>query len=124
MTRVIHHPRYASRDEVVEDDGADYVAEVHSANVAERIVWLIAGIIETILALRFIFALLGANPANSFAHFIYNVSHPFVAPFFNLFNYNYVDSGVGRFEIFTLVAMLVYGLIAALIARLVSINRP
>jgi hypothetical protein len=121
MTRVIHQP-YTGQQEVVEDDN-DYVA-AHPANIAARIVWLIAGIIETILALRFIFALFGANPNNAFAQFIYNVSHPFVAPFFNLFNYNYVDSGVGRFEIFTLVAMVVYGLVAALIARLVSVNRP
>ena len=120
MTRVIHHPTYSTNREIVEDDATT----AHPANIAARIVWLIAGIIETILALRFIFALLGANPNNAFASFIYDVSRPFVAPFFNLFNYNYVDSGVGRFEIFTLVAMLVYGLIAALIARLVSINRP
>jgi YggT family protein len=123
MARVIHHPRVSSRDEVVEDD-ADYIERAHTANVASRVVWLIAGIIETFLALRFIFALFGANPDNAFARFIYSVSRPFVAPFFNLFNYNYVDNGLGRVEIFTLVAILVYALFAMLIARLVSVNRP
>jgi uncharacterized protein YggT (Ycf19 family) len=123
MARVIHHPRYSSRDEVVEDD-ADYVEGTHAANVAARVVWLIAGVIETFLALRFIFAFFGANPNNAFAQFVYNVSHPFVAPFFNLFNYNYINNGIGRVEIFTLVAILFYGIIAALIARLVSVNRP
>jgi hypothetical protein len=123
MVRVVHHPNTVTSSEIVEDN-TDYAAKAHTANVAERIVWLIAGTIETILALRFVFAMLGANPANSFAQFIYNVSHPFVAPFFNLFNYNYIDNGVGRVEIFTLIAILFYGLIAALIARLVSVNRP
>jgi hypothetical protein len=123
MVRVIHHPNTVTSSEIVEDN-TDYAAKAHTANVAERIVWLIAGTIETILALRFVFAMLGANPANSFAQFIYSVSHPFVAPFFNLFNYNYIDNGVGRVEIFTLIAILFYGLIAALIARLVSVNRP
>jgi hypothetical protein len=123
MVRVVHHPNTVTSSEIVEDN-TDYAAKAHTANVAERIVWLIAGTIETILALRFVFAMLGANPANSFAQFIYSVSHPFVAPFFNLFNYNYIDNGVGRVEIFTLIAILFYGLIAALIARLVSVNRP
>lgn len=121
MARVIHHPRYGKR-EVVEND-TDYIERDHRANVAERVVWLIAGIILTLLAFRFVFALLGANPDNALASFIYNTSHPFVTPFFNLFNYNYIDNGIGRFEVFTLVAILVYGVIAAGIARLVSINR-
>jgi hypothetical protein len=123
MARVIHHPRVAANREIVEDD-TDYVEQAHAANVAERIVWLIAGVIIAILSLRFIFALFGANPNNALAQFIYNVSHPFVVPFFNLFNYKYIDDGVGRIEIFTLVAVLIYAAVAALIARLVSINRP
>jgi hypothetical protein len=101
------------------------VERAHRANVAERIVWFIAGVLLVLLGMRFVFALLGANPNNWLASFVYNVTHPFVAPFFGLFNYNYVAvSGVGRFETFTLVAMVVYALIAWGIARLVSIRRP
>jgi YggT family protein len=96
----------------------------HQANVVGRIVWLVAGAIIMLLAFRFILALLGANPDNSFANFIYTASHPFVVPFFNLFNYNYIDDGIGRFEIFTLIAILVYGTIAAGLARLATLNRP
>ena len=121
MARVIHHPRVSSQ-EVIEDD-ASYIERDHTANVAERIVWLIAGVILTLLAFRFVFALLGANPNSGITQFVYNVSHPFVAPFFNLFNYNYVDNGIGRVEIFTIVAMLFYWIVAAIIARFVSINR-
>jgi uncharacterized protein YggT (Ycf19 family) len=124
MPRVIHHPGYATRDEEIVEDDAGYPAGAHTANVAARIVWLLAAIIETLLLFRFVFAMFGANPANNLTQFIYSASRPFVAPFFNLFNYNYVDNGVGRIEIFTIVAMLVYGIIAAIIARLVSINRP
>jgi hypothetical protein len=100
------------------------VEREHTANVAERVVWLIAGVIITLLAFRFIFALLGANPANGIVNFVYDTSHPFVAPFFNMFSYNFIDNGVGRFELFTLIAIAIYGVIAAGIARLVSINRP
>jgi hypothetical protein len=123
--RAIHPThRVDTVDDVAYDDGPDYVAASHTANVAERIVWLVAGLILVLLAFRFVFALFGANPGNAFASFIYNTSHPFVTPFFNIFKYNYVDNGVGRFEVFTLIAMAVYAVIAAVIARVVTLNRP
>jgi hypothetical protein len=74
-----------------------------------------------LLAFRFVLAALGANPNNGFADFIYSASHPLVAPFFNLFGYN-LDLGVARFEIYTLVAMAVYWVIAWGIARLVTLT--
>ena len=40
------------------------------SSVAARVVWLITGILLTILAFRFVFILLGANRANGFADFI------------------------------------------------------
>ncbi len=44
-------------------------------NLIASIISLIGGIIVTLLGLRFVLALLGANPANAFASFIYNTSH-------------------------------------------------
>jgi hypothetical protein len=110
-------------DNTVRQVNDPVVEREHSANVAERVVWLVAGLLLTLLALRFIFALLGANPSNGLANFVYSVTHPFVSPFFNLFSYNYTN-GVSRFETYTLVAMLIYGLIAWGIARLVTLRRP
>ena len=91
-------------------------------NVLGQIIWFVAGIILILLAFRFILALLGANPGNAFANFIYDTSHPFVAPFFGLFNYNNVNLGVGHFEVYTLIAMLVYGAIAWGLSALVNIG--
>jgi uncharacterized protein YggT (Ycf19 family) len=90
---------------------------------AKRIIWFIADVILILLAFRFVLALLGANPSNAFANFIYNVSHPFVAPFFSLFSYKQ-QFGVSRFETYTLVAMLVYLVIAWGLTRLIDIGRP
>ena len=98
------------------------VAE-HRNSVAERVVWFIAGILLILLGFRFVLALLGANPTNSFANFIYKTSHPFVAPFFSLFNYHNYVYGTSHFEVYTLVAMVFYALVAWGIARLVTINR-
>lgn len=98
------------------------VARPSGATVAERVIWYIAGVLLVLLAFRFALALLGANPNNAFADFIYDTSHPFVAPFFSLFGYD-LQYGVSRFEIFTLVAMGVYAVVAWGLARLVTLNR-
>ena len=113
-------PEAVRTTEVVEDPVDPRV--VDTPNLAARIVWYIAGVLLALLAIRFILALLGANRANGFANFIYTTSHPFVAPFFSLFNYD-LRYNVAHFESYTLVAMAVYALVAYGIAKLVTINR-
>lgn len=110
------------RTDTVGDDGVQAVDE-HSQNVAERVIWFVAGILLVLLAFRFIFSLLGANTTNGIANFVYTTSHPFVAPFFGLFSYNNIDYGVSRFEVYTLVAMLFYGVVAWGLTALVNISR-
>ncbi|MDB5164846.1 MAG: Membrane protein involved in colicin uptake [Candidatus Saccharibacteria bacterium] len=101
---------------------ATRTTKVTGSTLAARIIWYIAGVILVLLAFRFILTLLGANQNNGFADFIYGVSHPFVAPFFGLFGYN-LQYGVSRFETYTLVAMLVYAIVAWGLARLATINQ-
>ncbi len=93
----------------------------YGMNLAARIISFVGGVILALLAVRFLLILLGANPANGFANFIYSVSHPLVSPFFGLFNYEQT-LGTKHFEIATLVAMLVYGLVMALLIRLVTLG--
>lgn len=88
----------------------------------EMIIYYILGLLEGLLAIRFVLSLLGANQNNGFAQFIYNLTYPFVAPFFGLFGYTF-QYGVARFEFETLVAMAIYALIGYAIARLLSIGR-
>ncbi len=95
----------------------------HKNNVVVRIIWFIAGVLLVLLGFRFILSLLGANITNSFANFIYNTSHPFVSPFFSLFNYHEPVYGVSHFETYTLIAMIVYAIIAWGIVKLVQINQ-
>jgi hypothetical protein len=95
---------------------------IRTQTVISRVIWYVAGVLLVLLGLRFVFALLGANPSNGFANFIYSASHPFVSPFFTLFGYS-IHYGVSRFEIFTLVAMAIYALIAYGLSKLVTITR-
>lgn len=87
-----------------------------------NVIWFICGVILVLLTFRFLLALLGANQGNWFAHFIYSTSYPFVAPFFGLFSYDY-RYGVSKFETYTLVAMVVYIVIAWILTALVNLNR-
>lgn len=117
-----------TREEHSEDDvhdvGDNAPAMTNQAVTIARAIWFLAGLLLLLLAFRFILALLGANPANGFANFIYTVSHPFVEPFFTLFRYN-LQYGVSRFEVFTLVAMAVYAAIAWALSSLVALaSRP
>lgn len=75
-----------------------------------HVIYYILGVLEVIMLLRFLFRLLDANPSNSFVSFLYSLSYVFVAPFEGIFT----DPHVGRvvLEITTLIAMLIYALVA------------
>lgn len=81
-----------------------------------QIVWYILWLLEALLAFRFVLKLLDANPAAGFTSFIYTLSSPFVAPFLAVFPSTHVQGSI--FEWTTLLAMLVYWLIATAIVRL------
>lgn len=122
----IRHRGITNRDEVVDEPVAttDVVAERnYGINIVSRVIWFVAGVILLLLAFRFVLALLGANTTNGFAQFIYNTSHPFVAPFFGLFNYNNIQYGISRFEVYTLIAMAVYAAVAWVLSALANIGR-
>lgn len=91
------------------------------ANLVARIIYFIGGLLLILLGFRFLLALLGANPSNGFANFIYTTSHPFAAPFFSLFSYDQT-LGRSRFELGTLVAIIVYAVVMGILARLVTLG--
>jgi len=83
---------------------------------AWHVVYYIFGFIEILLLFRFVFKLLGANPASGFVAFIYTVTGMLVAPFARIFPI------ILTLEPATLVAMVVYWVLAWGIARLVEIQ--
>ena len=114
MARVEHvRPTYMARSEYDQHRFATTMA---------RIVNTLGGLIVGLLGLRFILTLFGANQGNVIADFIYDTSHPFVAPFFGLFNYT-PQFGVVRFEFETLVAIIFYAIVTAFLINLFTINR-
>ncbi len=87
-----------------------------------QIVWYITGFIEVLLAFRFLLKLLGANPAAGFSSFIYGISYPLAAPFLTVFQFSRVKGSV--FEWTTILAMLVYWLIAWAVIKLIMMGKP
>lgn len=82
-----------------------------------NIVYLLFGALELLLAVRVILFLIGANMDNSFASFIDDMSSPFVALFASLLE-NPTLGTAGVLEVTTLIAMLVYAIVAWLLGRL------
>ncbi len=75
-----------------------------------QIVWYILGLVEVLLAFRFVLKLLGANPAAGFTNFIYMVTAPFAAPFVTVFKVSKAQGST--FEWTTVLAMFVYYVVA------------
>lgn len=94
---------------------------VSSGVVARRVVYYIAGFIIALLALRLILLLLAANQDAPFVDFVYALSGVFAAPFYGIFSYQ-PSYGQSTFEISTVVAIIVYALLAMGIAKLLSLT--
>ncbi len=82
-----------------------------------QIVWYILGFVEILLAFRFLLKLFGANPAAGFSSFIYGITYVFATPFLSVFQSSQIATG-NIFEWTTLLAMLVYWVIAMGIIKL------
>jgi uncharacterized protein YggT (Ycf19 family) len=84
-----------------------------------QLIYWVFGLIEALIAIRLILKALGANPAAGFAQFIYGITTPLVSPFLNLFsNPSYQNSVL---ELSSIVALIVYALVAWLLGKLVWI---
>lgn len=90
--------------------------------VAQRVIWYIAGFIITLLVLRFVMFMLGANRESGFVDFIYSISNVFAAPFQGIFPAPVY--GEFFFDTASLVAIAVYALVAWGIAKLFTLNSP
>lgn len=87
-----------------------------------QIVWYVLSVIEGLLVIRFLLKLLQANPEAIFTSLIYSVSNIFVLPFMAVFQNTNVETSV--FEWTTLLAIVVYWLLAVAIIRLFIMSKP
>lgn len=89
---------------------------------AYQIIWYILGLVEVLLALRFVLRLLGANAASGFTALIYAVSAPLALPFRGVVGATQFGNSVMEWS--SLIAMLVYLLIAWGLVKLFQLIKP
>lgn len=122
VQEVVDRPSGTRTTRTTTTDDDDRYVNNGGGNIASNILSIVGGLIIVVLALRVLLSLMGANRGNMFADMIYNVSYPFVVPFFGLFGYE-VEYGVSRLEVETIFAILIYALIFFGIARLLNVHR-
>jgi YggT family protein len=104
------------------------IAAANQNSTTARIVnisYFMFGVLELLLLLRVLLHLIGANPANGFAAIVNGLSFPFVVLFSNLVQ-NPALSTTATLEITTIIAMVVYAILAWLVGRMIwlMMSRP
>lgn len=93
--------------------------ERQQGTIAAGIIDFFGSVLLIMLSIRFLLSLFGVSQGQDIAAFVYATTHPFVAPFFGLVNYQ-VEYGTSRIELVTLLAIVAYGLLTYVIVRLLA----
>ncbi len=95
---------------------------ITEGNMAKRIVMVLFSVVEVVLAFRFFFKLTGANPGNVFVKGLYSFTQFFVGIFEGIFSISTTPGAETEaiFEPATLIAIIVVGLIAWAVMKLMS----
>lgn len=89
----------------------------------EYLVYFLFGVLEVLLAFRFVFKLAGANPGSPFVSLIYGITRIFIFPFEGIFRRG-TAQGIETTSVLepsTIVAMFVYAILLWGIIKLVRI---
>jgi len=99
------------------------LARKSSGAMLARLVWLVMGFIQSVIAIRIILKLIAANPANAFVNLIYSLSEIFVLPFASIIQNPAFNDVV--LEVTSMIAVIVYLLVAYGLVELVwLLTRP
>lgn len=99
-------------------------SEASAFQTIEYLIYFIFGFLEILLAFRFIFKLTGANASSGFVNLIYDLTGIFVLPFEGIFSRGSAEimENTSIFEPAIVVAILVYGILAWGIVKLIRIS--
>ena len=105
----------------VNRDGTAYVGNSPMA-AARRVVALIFGVLFTLIAIRIVLLLLGANAGNGIVDAIYSITEPMVAPFRGIFSLDVIQpTGQNVLDVGALVALVGWSLIALLVIAILRL---
>jgi uncharacterized protein YggT (Ycf19 family) len=101
------------------EDTTEYVSKVSPGRRAIEIIYLVFGIVDGLLLVRLLLKVLGTNPDAPFSSFVYGLTDFLLGPFKGMLPATV--SGKTIFEPSVLIAILVYALIAWVLAKIVEI---
>jgi hypothetical protein len=108
---------HVHEEHVVENVNLEYRESVYKVS---QIIWLLFGGLEALIGIRVILMLIGANPGNWFAAFVYQLTQLFLWPFQNLIaNPSFQNMTL---EVTSIIAMIVYALLGWLIVRMIWVT--
>lgn len=87
-----------------------------------QVLWYLLGLVEVLLVFRFILKFLGANPTSGFVQMIYQLTTPFVMPFWGIFGNSQALGSVIEWS--TIFAMVVYAIVVWGVVKLLQIVKP
>jgi uncharacterized protein YggT (Ycf19 family) len=105
---------HVHEEHIVEDVDLEYRQTIYKIT---QLVWLLFGILEAMIGFRIALKLIGANPANWFTAFVYQLTDIFLWPFQSIITNPSVQGLV--LEISSFIAMLVYALVGWVVVRLI-----
>jgi hypothetical protein len=90
----------------------------------EYLVYYLFGALDILLAFRIVLKLLGASTASYFVKFVYSLSRIFIMPFEGIFRKGFTEGleTTSVVEPATLIAIIVYAIIAVGIVKLIRIS--
>jgi len=87
-----------------------------------QIIWYLLTVVEILLAFRMTLKALGANPLSGFTNLVYALSNPFAIPFQGILPSSVMGTSVIEWS--TIIAALVYAVIAYGIIYLIQMLKP
>ena len=105
---------HVHEEHIVEDTNLEYRQMIYKIT---QFVWFLFGILEALIGFRIVLKLIGANPANWFTAFVYQLTDIFLWPFQTIITNPSIQGFV--LEISSFIAMLVYALVAWAAVRLI-----
>ena len=123
MTEIVNETVTTQKDSTDTVKVAPVKVEATTSQTVGYLVYFFFGALEILLAFRLILKLAGANFGNAFVGLVYGITGIFILPFRGIFHSG-VTQGIETSSVFepaTLVAIIVYAVLACGVVKLLSV---
>lgn len=119
--RTVRREDPVAHDDVVVDRRSTVTPS--GGEMVRRIVVLLFGIVQILIALRIVFLLLDARTGNAIVSFVLDTSQIFVAPFIGLLNSDALKTGGSTLDIAAIAALIGWTILEVIVLWAVNLFR-